>query len=121
MTGHHLKRFAVKAIATGSKLRTDGCGAYRAVAKARQEHEPIITGSGSESLQTFPWIHTFTGNLKRMILGTHHWVSHEHADDHLAEFTCRANRHWLEAGLIDCSIVCWSRLATRLFAAAPCR
>ena len=105
VTGHHLKCFAVGAIAKGSKLRTDGWGAYRAVAKAGYEHEPIVTGSGREAVQTFPWIHTFIGNMKRMILGTHHWVSHKHVDDYLAEFTYRANRRWLEANLFDRLIV----------------
>ena len=69
------------------------------------EHEPIITGSGREAVRTFPWIHTFIGNMKRMILGTHHWVSPKHVDDYLAEFTYRANRRWLEAGLFDRLVV----------------
>ena len=43
--------------------------------------------------------------MKRMILGTHHWVSHKHVDDYLAEFTYRANRRWLEANLFDRLIV----------------
>ncbi len=62
-------------------------------------------GSGREAVQTFPWIHTFIGNMKRMILGTHHWVSHKHVDDYLAEFTYRANRRWLEANLFGRLIV----------------
>ena len=99
--GHCLKRFAVKAIAKGSELRTDGWGAYRTVAEAGHEHEPIITSSSREAVQTFPWIHTFLGNMKRMILGTHHWMSSTHLDDYLAEFTYRANRRWLEANLFD--------------------
>ena len=41
--------------------------------------------SGREAVLTFPWIHTFIGNMRRMILGTHHWVSHKHVDDYLAE------------------------------------
>jgi len=101
VSGHHLKRFAVQAIAKGSRLRTDGWGAYRVVAKAGYEHEPIITGSRREAVQTFPWIHTFIGNMKRMILGTYHWVSPKHLDDYLAEFTYRANRRWIEADLFD--------------------
>jgi len=103
--GDRLKRFVVKAIAKGSKLRTDGWGAYRVVAKAGYEHEPVITGSGRLAIQTFPWIHTFIGNMKRMILGTHHWVSRKHVDDDLAEFSYRANRRWLEANLFDRLIV----------------
>jgi transposase-like protein len=90
VTDHHLKRFATKVIAQGSKLRTDGWGAYRVVAKAGYEHEAIVAGSGREAVQTFPWIHTFIGNMKRMVLGTHHWVSPKHVDDYLAEFTYRA-------------------------------
>ena len=105
VTGHHLKRFVVQAIAKGSKLRTDGWGAYRVVAKAGYEHDPIITGSGRKAVQTFPWIHTFIGNMKRMILGTHHWVSPKHLDDYLAEFTYRTNRRWLEANLFDRLVV----------------
>ena len=75
------------------------------MAKAGYEHEAIKTGSGREAVQTFPWIHTFIGNMKRMILGTHHWVSHKHVDDYLAEFTYRANRRWLEASLFDRLVV----------------
>ena len=40
-----------------------------------------------------------------MILGTHHWVSHKHVDDYLAEFAYRANRRWLEASLFDRLVV----------------
>jgi transposase-like protein len=99
--GHCLKRFARRAIAQGSTLRTDGWGAYRSVAKAGYAHRSVVTGSGRRAVETFPWIHTFIGNMKRMILGTHHWVSSKHVDDYLAEFTYRANRRWLEASLFD--------------------
>ena len=101
VSSDHLKRFVSKTIAQGSRLRTDGWGAYRKVAKAGYGHEPIITGSRREAVQTFPWIHTFIGNMKRMILGTHHWVSPKHVDDYLAEFAYRANRRWQEANLFD--------------------
>ena len=67
--GHSLKRFTEGAIEKGSKLRTDGWGSYRSVAKAGYEHEAIITGGGKNAGQTFPWLHTFIGNMKRMILG----------------------------------------------------
>jgi hypothetical protein len=103
--GHCLKRFAAKTIAKGSILRTDGWGAYRAVAKAGYRHDPITTGSGREAVQRFPWIHTFIGNMKRMVLGTYHWVSAKHLDDYLAEFTYRANRRWQEANLFDRLVV----------------
>ena len=71
------------------------------MAKAGYSHETIKTGSGKAAIQTFPWLHTFIGNMKRMILGTYHSVSPKHLDDYLAEFTYRANRRWMEANLFD--------------------
>ncbi|GIK16515.1 MAG: hypothetical protein BroJett003_14790 [Planctomycetota bacterium] len=47
-----------------------GAGAGGAVAKAGYRHKPIVTGDGKTAVRKFPWIHTFIGNLKRMILGT---------------------------------------------------
>lgn len=105
VNGHCLRQFAQRVIAKGSTLRTDGWGAYRTVAKAGYDHRSVVTGSGREAVQIFPWIHTFIGNMKRMILGTHHWVSAKHVDEYLAEFTYRANRRWIEASLFDRLIV----------------
>ena len=99
--GHSLKKFATQAIAKGSTLHTDGWGAYRTVAKAGYQHRVTVTGSGKKAAVTFPWVHTFIGNLKRMILGTHHSVSPKHLDQYLAEFAYRANRRWMEAHLFD--------------------
>ena len=99
--GHSLKQFATRAIEKGSTLRTDGWGAYRTVAKAGYQHKATVTGSGKKAVAKFPWVHTFIGNLKRMILGTHHSVSSKHLDQYLAEFAYRANRRWQEAGLFD--------------------
>ena len=98
---HSLKRFTEGAIEKGSKLRTDGWGSYRSVAKAGYEHEAIVTSGGRRAVQTFPWLHTFISNMKRMILGTYHSVSPKHLDDYLAEFVYRANRRWMEAHLFD--------------------
>ncbi len=103
--GHSLKRFAVQAIEKGSKLRTDGWGSYRSVAKAGYSHEAIKTGGGKTAVQTFPWLHTFVGNMKRMLLGTYHSVSPKHLDEYLAEFTYRANRRWMEADLFERLVV----------------
>lgn len=103
--GHSLKRFAQEAIAPGSTLRTDGWGAYRSVAKAGYQHEVVITGSGRNAAQTFPWLHTFIANMKRMLLGTYHSVSPKHLNAYLAEFTYRANRRWMEPDLFDRLVV----------------
>ena len=99
--GHCLRRFTENKINKGATLKTDGWGAYRSVAKAGYAHEATVTGSGKAAVQTFPWLHTFIANMKRMILGTYHSVSPKHLDGYLAEFNYRTNRRWLEASLFD--------------------
>jgi transposase-like protein len=100
--GHCLRRFARAAIRRGSTLRTDGWGSYRRVVEAGYGHEEIVTGGGKKAIVKFPWLHTFVGNLKRMILGTYHSASPQHLDGYLAEFAFRANHRWQEASLFDC-------------------
>lgn len=99
--GHCLRRFAERKIRKGTTLKTDGWGAYRRVAQAGYQHEATVTGGGKVAVQTFPWLHTFIANMKRMILGTYHSVSPKHLDNYLAEFDYRANCRWLEANLFD--------------------
>jgi hypothetical protein len=99
--GHSLKKFATQSIEPGSTLHTDGWSSYKTVAKAGYKHKATVTGSGKKAVVKFPWVHTFIGNLKRMILGTHHSVSPRHLDQYLAEFAYRANRRWGEARLFD--------------------
>jgi len=102
-----LKRFgfATGHVAKGSCLRTDGWSSYRSVAKAGFEHRAVITGGGEQAVQVFPWVYTFIGNMKRMILGTYHSVSPKHLDRYLAAFTYRANRRWMEAKLFDRPVI----------------
>jgi transposase-like protein len=99
--GHCLRRFAEGKIKKGAELRTDGWGAYKRVAQVGYRHTAIVTGGGKFAVQTFPWLHTFIANMKRMILGTYHSVSPKHLDNYLSEFDYRTNRRWLEANLFD--------------------
>lgn len=99
--GHSLRQFTEKSVEKGATLKTDGWGAYKTVAKAGYRHKAIVTGSGPTAVKKFPWVHTFIGNVKRMILGTHHNVSPKHLSNYLAEFAYRANRRWMEARLFD--------------------
>jgi transposase-like protein len=99
--GHCLRRFAQGKIKKGARLRTDGWGAYKRVAQVGYRHTAIVTGGGKFAVQTFPWLHTFIANMKRMILGTYHSVSPKHLDNYLSEFNYRTNRRWLKANLFD--------------------
>jgi len=99
--GHSLRKFTEDSVTKGAMLKTDGWGSYRRVAKAGYRHDAIVTGGGRNAVEKFPWMHTFIGNMKRMLLGTHHHVSPKHLGNYLAEFTYRANRRWREANLFD--------------------
>lgn len=99
--GHCLRRFAEGKIRKGATLKTDGWSAYKRAARAGYKHQATVTGGGKAAVQTFPWLHTFIANMKRMILGTYHSVSPKHLDNYLAEFNYRANRRRLEATLFD--------------------
>jgi transposase-like protein len=100
-----LGAFVKKAVKKGSTLRTDGWSAYPCVAKEGYGHIIETLGSGPAASEKFPFLHTFIGNLKRMILGTHHSVAPKHLDNYLAEFSYRANRRWSEANLFDRLVV----------------
>ena len=65
------------------------------MAKPGYGHQAIITRGGKRA------VHTFIGNVKRMILGTYHSVAAKHLDDYLAGCVHRANRRWLEANIFD--------------------
>lgn len=103
--GHRLRKFAEQTIEKGSTLRTDGWGAYKAVANAGYRHKATVTGGGPKAVEKFPWIHTFIGNMKRMLLGTYHHASPKHLNGYLSEFAYRANRRWQESRLFDRLIV----------------
>ncbi|MCG3132452.1 MAG: hypothetical protein FLDDKLPJ_03302 [Phycisphaerae bacterium] len=98
---HSLRKFAESKIEKGATLKTDGWGAYASVAKSGYQHKAIVTGSGKQAVQKFPWVHTFISNMKRMLLGTYHSVSPKHLDRYLAEFDYRGNRRWQEASLFE--------------------
>ena len=53
------------------------------------------------TVQTFPGLHMFIGNMKRMKLGRNHSVAPKHLNDDVAEFVYLANRRWMEASLFD--------------------
>lgn len=99
--GHSLRRFATAKIARGASLRTDGWAAYRAVAKAGYTHEAVPCHGGKAAVHNFPWLHTFVGNLKRMLNGTYHHAARKHLDAYLAEFTYRTNRRRREPQLFE--------------------
>ena len=67
------------------------------VKEAGCQHTRIVTGGGPDcvSLQSFPWVNTMIGNVKRSINGTYHAIDHKHLPRYLAEFCYRFNRRFV--------------------------
>ncbi|MDI6776898.1 MAG: transposase [Syntrophales bacterium] len=64
-------------------------------------HDIIITGGGKAAGKLFPWVHVVIGNLKRFLLGTHHYVGKNHIDGYIAEYVYRLNRRFHEEDLFN--------------------
>ena len=90
------KAFALKHIATGSKITTDGLKIYKVVTKAGYEHERVIVSEDKEqALDTLKWVHVLISNAKAFIAGTFHGLDRDHLQRYLDEFSYRFNRrHW---------------------------
>jgi len=87
------KSFALKHVATGSKITTDGLKIYTVVAKAGYEHERVIVSENKEeALETLKWVHIVISNAKAFIAGTFHGLDRDHLQRYLDEFCYRFNR-----------------------------
>ena len=64
-----------KSVEKGSKLISDGEGAYVMAQKEGYEHERYIESKDPEiAHEMLKWVNTLTSNLKRFLLSTHHGV-----------------------------------------------
>ena len=92
LLGQTLGRAVQTMVATGSVVRTDGLKSYASLNSLGFVHEVVRTDvSVGENL--LPRCHRVASLLKRWLLGTHQsYVSHEHFDYYLDEYTFRFNR-----------------------------
>ncbi len=92
LLGQTLGRAVQTMVATGSVVRTDGLRSYAGLNSLGFVHEVVRTDeSVGENL--LPRCHRVASLLKRWLLGTHQsYVSHEHLDYYLDEYTFRFNR-----------------------------
>ena len=72
---------------------SDGMHGFVGIARAGFIHKSITTGGGYKSMQieTFTWVNTILGNVKRFLHGTYHAISQKHLPRYLAEFCYRFN------------------------------
>ena len=91
-------RAVEKNIEKGSKIKSDGSGAYRKVKKMGYDLEQsVFQKNPKASAEHLKWVNMLTSNLKRFLLSTYHGVFPKYRDAYLAEFAYRFNRrYWPE-------------------------
>jgi hypothetical protein len=93
---HDIKSMAQECLSVAATVRTDGWQPYQVLAELSHRHEPVITGSGKNAVNLFPWVHTLIANVKGNIRGVYHGVSEKHLPRYLAEFCYCFNRRFWE-------------------------
>lgn len=90
-----LQAFVQSAVASGSRVHTDGWDGYAGLSALGYAHEvSVLRGQGkSAPTELLPRVHRVAALLKRWLLGTHQGaVRPDHLDYYLDEFTFRFNR-----------------------------
>ena len=90
----HILPFIREVVAPGSRVCTDGSGAYLELAADGFVHQKnVLLGSDQPAHAVLPGVHRVAALLQRWLLGTHHGAVHAgHLDSYLDEFVFRFNR-----------------------------
>jgi hypothetical protein len=91
-----IENWAMKHLAAGSTVYSDGLNCFPAVKKAGCEHIPYVTEGGPECVDKaeFIWVNTMIANVKRSMNGSYHSINSRHLPRYLAEFCYRFNRRY---------------------------
>ena len=81
--------------------RSDGWRAYGVLNSGHRTHQPVIAGTGQNTVKVLPWVHTVIANVKGNIRGVYHGVSPKHLSRYLSEFCYRFNRRFWEPQMFD--------------------
>jgi len=82
-------------------IRTDGGNTFYALPDIGFKHEMHPRMSHQEMDRFLPWVSTVTANVKRFLLGTHHFEAPKHLQRFLDEFSYRFNRRFFKGQLFD--------------------
>lgn len=84
-----------KHVKKGSKIKSDGSGAYKKAAKKGYAHErSVYSHDPQKTAEHLKWVNMLTSNLKRFLLSTYHGVFPKYRKAYLAEFAYRFNRRY---------------------------
>jgi transposase-like protein len=90
----NLQSFIKETVEPGSKVHSDGSGAYRKIEELGFDHKVTVhLGSNIPAHQSMPGVHRVAALLQRWMMGTHHGaVQPSQLDYYLDEFVFRFNR-----------------------------
>lgn len=96
-TKEAVEAWANKSLAASATVLSDGLKCFQGVVGSVATHDPIVVGSGRQSVQhpEFRRVNTVLSNLKTAISGTYHAFKFaKYADRYLAEVQYRFNRRF---------------------------
>ena len=99
MHSKNINNFAMRAIEENQTIHTDNHPSYNVLNMAFQHFGETV--KPYEAMEKLPWVHILIGNLKNVIRGTYHGVSHKHLQSYLSEFCYRFNRRFNELQITD--------------------
>lgn len=95
-------RRSEKHIKKGSKIVSDGEGAYVKIKEQGYDHDRYIESQDPEiAHEKLKWINMLTSNLKLFLLSTHHGVYPKYRKKYLAEFAYWFNRRYWPEQIFD--------------------
>ena len=97
----HIAHFAKSKIKEEQTVRTDGYVSYYCLSGHGYELDMRIVGNGQNASKELPWVHTLIANVKSMLRGAHHGVSHKYLQRYLDEFCYRFNRRYWPSQLFN--------------------
>ena len=97
----HIAHFAQTKIKEQQTVRTDGYVSYYCLSGYGYELDMRIVGNGPNASKELPWVHTLIANVKSMLRGAHHGVSHKYLQRYLDEFCYRFNRRYWPSQLFN--------------------
>ena len=101
MKSAHIAHFAQSKIKEQQTVRTDGYVSYYCLSGYGYELDMRIVGNGPNASKELPWVHTLIANVKSMLRGAHHGVSHKYLQRYLDEFCYRFNRRYWPSQLFN--------------------
>jgi hypothetical protein len=95
--------WAIRHLAPGSQVLSDGLACFRAVTTANCHHKGVVTGGKQPNdMPQFRWIITLLGNLKTSFSGTFHAYNlDKYARRYLCGYCFRFNRRFSMAGMTE--------------------